>query len=285
MKYHNTLDSVVFDQTAAEDIALFAQGFELARVRIALKVYERLRDGGDPSKLYIISDLDETLLDNSAYNAWLIETGRDFHDDTWRIWCSSREAMATPGSLRFASSVAAQGIKIFYVSSRFEENRNDTATNLRDLGFPLPDSSDNPDATFLFLAGMSLVAGGPRTKKKEQYDFIRQRMGSAPLLHLGDNLSDHEPDRYSSKIPMDQRVLRAEEEISRWGDDWIVFPNPVYGAWRQSLKRQNLTGQYVTVADENPPANFQPGPVRDTVTEVEAPKLGILRRWSPNPPI
>ena len=285
MRYHNSLDAIVFDQTAAEDYALFTQGFELARLRVALSANERLTQGADPASFYVISDLDETLLDNSAYNGWLIETGRDFHDDTWRLWCKAREAIATSGSVRFASDMVAQGIKIFYVSSRFEDNRADTAFVLKSLGFPLPDDSPDAVKSHLFLAGMVLTPGGAPTKKGAQYAYIKQRMGVGPLLHLGDNLSDHEPDRYGSKVPFDQRALNAETDAARWGNDWIVFPNPVYGAWRQTLRVKNANGQYEPVGDERPLAPPQPQPVRDPVTEDDAPKVSIIRRWKPNPPI
>ena len=58
-----------------------------------------------------------------------------------------------------------------------------------------------------------------------------------------------------------------ERDALRWGDDWIVFPNPIYGAWRSSLKR----------SDEDPPSKYQPDPVRPPAAE--APKMSLLDKW------
>ena len=87
MQYHNTIDALVFDQTAAEDYAVYLQCFALAKLRLEAEKARRLAGGANAAGFYLITDCDETILDNSAYNAWLIQTGRDFHDDTWRIWC------------------------------------------------------------------------------------------------------------------------------------------------------------------------------------------------------
>jgi len=280
MNYHNTLDAVVFDQTAAEDYALYVQTFALARLRLEEQIKRRKAAGENPQSLFVISDLDETLLDNSAYNAWLIETGRDFHDDTWKAWCRAGQAKATPGAVEFVKFAVAQGVKVFYVSSRFEENREDTARNLSAHKFPLPDASADPAKTHLFLARMVLAPNGPQTKKKEQFAHLRARMGNAPLLQLGDNLSDHEPDRYSKDTRYDARAANAKNDKLRWGDDWIAFPNSVYGAWRQSLRWKDGTGNEHIVADENPPAPFQVAPVREPVTPGDSLKIKILNRWN-----
>ena len=41
MNYHNTLDAVVFDQTAAEDYVLYVQTFALARWRLEEQIKRR----------------------------------------------------------------------------------------------------------------------------------------------------------------------------------------------------------------------------------------------------
>ncbi|MCW5870393.1 MAG: hypothetical protein KIS61_24265, partial [Candidatus Eremiobacteraeota bacterium] len=59
----------------------------------------------------------------------------------------------------------------------------------------------------------------------------------------------------------------------RWGDDWIVFPNPIYGAWRSSLQRPDGS----PAGDEQPPSPYQPEPVRPSLNE--APKMSLLSKW------
>jgi 5'-nucleotidase (lipoprotein e(P4) family) len=282
MNYHNTLDALVYDQTAAEDYALYVQSFALAKLRLEEAIKNRLAAGADPKSLYITTDCDETILDNSAYNAWLINTGRDFHDDTWRAWCRDKQAIATPGAVEFMKFAASAGVTICYVTSRFEDTRQETADNLSALDFPLADSSSDPAKTQLFLAGM--LIDGVKTKKKEQYAALAKRFSAAPLLQLGDNLSDQESDRYGNKVRYDQRVVNAEADKVRWGADWIVFPNSVYGSWRNTLKK-NVNGVDFPVTDEPTPVTAAITPVRPSVTPAEAPKIDLLRRWIPSTPI
>ncbi|MGC3958427.1 MAG: HAD family acid phosphatase [Verrucomicrobiota bacterium] len=282
MQYHNTIDALVYDQTAAEDYALYLQCFALARMRLDAEIAKRKAAGATAATFYLVTDCDETILDNSAYNAWLIQTGRDFHDDTWRIWCRAQQARATPGAIEFMTYAASLGVTICYVTSRFEDTRAETAANLQALGFPLADFSISPQNSQLFLAGMSI--NGVLTKKKEQFAWLAQRFGVSPLVQMGDSLSDHDADRYSHKVRYDQRAANAEQDKTRWGFDWIAFPNSVYGAWRQSLKIKSGGVDY-PATDEPTPVPFQPQPVRPVVTAAEAPKLGLLTRWNPNPPI
>ncbi|MBN9419979.1 hypothetical protein ABS71_22185 [bacterium SCN 62-11] len=264
--YHNDLDAVVYYQGSAEVAALYYQAFQLGEMRLVAEVARRHQAGKPENSLYVVSDCDETLLDNSDFNAWLMETGRDYHDTTWSEWCQARRARATPGAVDFCKFVVEHGASMIYVSSRFEADRQATADNLRALGFPLERSGPDPNDTQLYLTNMLLE--GKKSKKKQQFAHLLARFGADPLLQLGDNLSDHEAERYSYKVEASQRKTSAEQDARRWGDDWIVFPNPIYGAWRSSLKR----------SDEEPPAAFQAAPVRSPLTE--APKMSLLSKWS-----
>lgn len=263
--YHNDLDAVAYYQGAAEVSALYYQAFALAQMRLVAEVARRRAAGQAENSLYVISDCDETLLDNSEYNAWLMATGRDYHDTTWSQWCQARQARATPGAVDFAKFVVEHGATLVYVSSRLEVDREATADNLRALGFPLERAGLDPDDTLLFLTNM--LMNQEKSKKKQQFAHLVKRFGSVPLLQLGDNLSDHEAERYSYKVPAEDRKASAQRDALRWGDDWIVFPNPIYGAWRSSLKR----------SDEDPPSNYQPEPVRPPCGE--APKMSLLDKW------
>ncbi|MFN8606502.1 MAG: HAD family acid phosphatase [Vulcanimicrobiota bacterium] len=267
MLYHNDLDATVYYQQAAETAALYYQAFALAQLRLVAEVEKRRQAGQPENSLYVVSDCDETLVDNSDFNSWLMQTGRDYHDTTWSQWCQERKARATPGAVEFAKFVVEHGASLIYVSSRFEADRQATADNLRALGFPLEQSGTDPDTTQLFLTNM--LINGAKSKKRQHFDYLLKRFGAGPLLQLGDNLSDHEADRYSYKVDSEQRKASAIKDSRRWGEDWIVFPNPIYGAWRSSLK----------VSDEQPPSRYQPEPVRPPLDQ--APKLSTLSVWLP----
>src|SRR5262245_51139662 len=49
----------------------------------------------------IVLDLDETVLDNSAYQVWTIKAGTSFSTKTWNEFCAARISRAVPGSVEF----------------------------------------------------------------------------------------------------------------------------------------------------------------------------------------
>jgi predicted secreted acid phosphatase len=45
-----------------------------------------------------VVDADETVVDNSAYQAWLIDKDFVFSNTTWNKWMGAGEATAMPGA-------------------------------------------------------------------------------------------------------------------------------------------------------------------------------------------
>ena len=56
----------------------------------------------------IIVDIDETMLDNSPYQARLIRDRKSFDDFSWNEWVQERAARPMPGALEFARAAAAR---------------------------------------------------------------------------------------------------------------------------------------------------------------------------------
>ena len=94
------LNSVLWIQTAAERRALTTQIYGQAKRMLdaALEDPEwtaALEQGEGASKLppAIILDVDETVLDNSAYQAQLILEKTRFETPTWHEWCRKENAL------------------------------------------------------------------------------------------------------------------------------------------------------------------------------------------------
>ena len=102
MTYHNNIDALVWLDTSAEQCALYHQAFALAK----LQVEAALKTAPDPTKLCVFSDCDETLLDNSEYNSWLVMTGRNFTNDTWDQYCKAKRSRACSGAVAFTNGVS-----------------------------------------------------------------------------------------------------------------------------------------------------------------------------------
>ncbi len=73
----------------------------------------------------VILDCDETVLDNSAYNARNIIRKLPYTTDSWNAWCQEGRADAIPGALDFIKRAEALGVKVFYVTNRRDVVKRD----------------------------------------------------------------------------------------------------------------------------------------------------------------
>ena len=107
------LSAVLWQQTSAEYEALCHQAFNVATYRLNiinnsdLDVIDQetgaaMVDQTSPNKkMAIVMDLDETVLDNSPYNGWLIENNKTYNVESWTEWCNIAKAELVPGALEF----------------------------------------------------------------------------------------------------------------------------------------------------------------------------------------
>src|SRR5450432_2559784 len=75
--------ATAYQQRAAEYRALCFQAYNIAHQRVD----EIILTKTDKSKV-IVTDIDETILDNSAYEAHQILQGKDYESDAWYQWSS-----------------------------------------------------------------------------------------------------------------------------------------------------------------------------------------------------
>ncbi len=181
---------------------------------------------GDASTLppAVILDIDETVLDNSAYQARLVVDGKEFTDPAWDAWVEERQAIPVPGAVAFTQAAAAKGITVFYISNRSAALTDATLDNLRSQGLPV-----QHDDVFLGL-GMQVPgceqAGSGKTCR-------RQLVGRTHrvLMQFGDQLGDFvQP---AANTPAQHDALHGEYR-DWFGARWWVLPNPTYGAWESA---------------------------------------------------
>ena len=124
-----------------------------------------------------------------------------------------------PGAGDFIDFVNKQGVKIFYVSDRYQENKPDTLNTLKELHLPQV-SSDN----------VLLYTGS----KEERRESIRKNFDI--IMLLGDSLPDLAVEFKNKKPANEQREL-VKQETKHFGYDWIVLPNATYGSWARSAPK------------------------------------------------
>lgn len=169
----------------------------------------------------IILDADETVLDNSPYQAWMAKTGAGYSRETWTAWANAGEAGAVSGAIEFTKAAAAKGVKVFYVTNRTADTEAGTARNLEALGFPMGGNVDTV-LTRGEYADWTSAKGTRRAFVAKDYRV---------LLLLGDNFGDFTDDYDGS--PADRQGV-YEANAAHWGRDWLMLPNPAYGSWESS---------------------------------------------------
>lgn len=259
---HDQTLAVVWMQRSAEYRAACEQSFASAAAALPRAIQdnawtaciEQTGDGAMRDKpVAVVVDVDETMLDNSAFAARQIEAGAGYDPVAWAEWCNERRATAIPGALAFAKKAASLGVRVVYVTNRRcdsgdaqqpSSEESDTRANLRSLGFPI----DERDGFDVVLTKGEHGAGSDKTERRK---FVAERFRIVQLI--GDNLGDftagtdpqREDDaaRYAAqcKEVEARRAAIVLERASWWGERWIMIPNPSYGGFETVVRGQHGT--------------------------------------------
>lgn len=173
----------------------------------------------------VVMDVDETVLDNSPYQARLVRAHAAFDQAGWDAWCREARARALPGVVAFARHAAAQGVRVIFISNRDKALDEATLANLRQVGVPVA----SPDV----LLGLGTTVPGC-TQHGSDKGCRRQWVSRhyRVLMQFGDQLGDF------LDIPLNTRAGReaAVKPYLDWiGRRWFVLPNPSYGSWEPAL--------------------------------------------------
>ena len=173
----------------------------------------------------VVMDVDETVLDNSPYQARLVRDGLDYDEVTWAQWVAEKKAKPVPGVVDFAKAAAAKGVTILYISNRAEHLKDATLSNLRSAGLPVADDS-------VFLGLGTFVEGCEQNGSEKN---CRRKLAGQKyrvLMQFGDQLGDFA--EIVSNTPKDRDALYAE--YADWfGERWYMLPNPTYGSWEPAV--------------------------------------------------
>jgi acid phosphatase len=230
---HDNLNAVLWVQTAVEYQATTRSVFAGATAVLDAALADPHWDALPPSERggqrvdallpAVILDVDETVLDNSAYQARLIDQGAVFDPATWDAWVQERRAPAVPGVVEFLQAAAQRGVTVFYVTNRNAAGKAATLDNLRALRLPLSE----PEDTVLTVD----EAQGWGSAKGTRRQFIGERY--RVLMLVGDNLGDF-VDGYNADV--EARAALVEPFGGWWGQRWFMLPNPTYGSWESAIR-------------------------------------------------
>lgn len=206
----HTIQSLLWVQNAAEYKALTYQAYNLAKLRLD----EILANNQSDKPIAIVTDIDETLLDNSPYSAKQIELDENYTSARWAEWVREIKAAAIPGALAFFKYAKSKNVTVFYISNRSASQTTETIENLKLKGFPFADE------THVLLKTTSSEKGTRRSLVNKTHEIV---------LLLGDNLSDFSSIFENSTTT--ERNKNADNLQTLFGQKYIVLPNPMYGDW------------------------------------------------------
>lgn len=167
----------------------------------------------------VVVDLDETMLDNSAYSAWQVKANKPFDSKSWSAWTQAKQANAVPGAVSFAQYVVSHGGTLFYVSNRDQKDYAATVANMQRLGFP-----NVNEKTVRLSTGTS--------NKQARFDTIKNE-GYNIVLYVGDNLNDFGAATYHQGNQQRRDFVNKNHHL--FGTQFIVLPNPLYGDWESGM--------------------------------------------------
>lgn len=171
----------------------------------------------------VVLDVDETTLDNSAYQLERGAYGLPFENASWNAWVARREAGPVPGVVAFLHAVRAAGGRVAFVSGRDEVTRDDTRANLAHVGA-------YAEGDLLCLEDGSEYTKGVRRRELASGEGRCAWAGVRPMVvaFLGDALGD---------FPSAGEAFPEAGVDSAFGRRFFLLPNPMYGRWDRAVTR------------------------------------------------
>src|SRR6266850_355571 len=229
------LNAVLWMQRSVEYKASALTAFALARIRLdqALADKDWTAAPKEQTGAYqalppaVILDIDESILDNSGYQAWMTLKGTSFDPKTWNAYVNTVTSQPIPGALEFAKYADSKGVKVFYVSNRIAEEESATRKNLEKYGFPMGGTVD----TMLMTRKQPDWGSAKGTRRAHVAKTYRI------LINVGDNFGDFVDEFRGSE---GERLKVMEEHKARWGREWIMIANPSYGSFESAPYRHDF---------------------------------------------
>ena len=211
------LFTAFYQQQAAEYNALCYQAYNIARLRLD----EALQQTTTKPKA-IITDIDETILNNSPYAVHQALLGKDYEPASWFDWTSRSLCDTLCGTVSFFQYAASKQVEVFYITNREEKERQGTLKNLQQYGFPYADSAH------LILKQTTNSKESRRVEVSSTHEIV---------LLLGDNLADFSM-LFDNKT-VEERLQNTQLSSAEFGKLFIVLPNPNYGDWESAIYKYN----------------------------------------------
>jgi 5'-nucleotidase (lipoprotein e(P4) family) len=211
-------NAVLWYQRSAEMRLAYYQAYQYGKLLLDNKLANS-RNSKPPA---VVLDIDETVLDNSPYEAWLIDNGETYKTESWKKWTSEARAAALPGALEFVTYAKSRGVEVFYISNRTVQELDATLKNLKGKNFP------NASDAFVMLK----TSASDKTERREKVLETHNVM-----VYLGDNLTDFSEEFADRESDMGFNLVDNKKDILL--NNFVMLPNPMYGEWEGAIYDNN----------------------------------------------
>ncbi|TAA25613.1 MULTISPECIES: 5'-nucleotidase, lipoprotein e(P4) family [Pseudoxanthomonas] len=230
----DNLNAVLWVQRSVEYQALSIQTYRAAADHLDAALKEKHWDALVPEergnaatglKPAVILDVDETVLDNSPYQARLIRDNAEYDEVSWDRWVAEKKAKAVPGVVDFAKAANAKGVTLLYVSNRAVHLKDATIANLKAVGLPVAD-----DSVFLGLG-----TNVPGCEQNGTEKNCRRRLAGQQyrvLMQFGDQLGDFVQVVANTQADRERLLTQYRDWF---GERWWMLAGPTYGSWEPAL--------------------------------------------------
>ncbi|HEU5133523.1 MAG TPA: HAD family acid phosphatase [Steroidobacteraceae bacterium] len=247
-----TLNATLWMQIAPEYRAIARQVYRQAGERLAAPApgSAALEQAAVPAETLsrlpsaVVLDLDETVLDNTVFQARLLRDRASYNAKSWGEWVGAGEADAVPGAREYIARARALGHTVFYISNRDCTAPPPTATdpcpaktatmkNLLALGIDAA-----PDPQRMLLRGERPEWNNSNKTLRRAFIAANYRI----VALVGDDLGDFvDPPAFAG----DRERLEP-----RFGATWFLLPNPIYGSWTKPFDA--LEAKYAALQTADP---------------------------------
>lgn len=179
----------------------------------------------------VVLDIDETVLNNVAYNARQTLQGKGFEAASWERWVASAQAPAIEGAKTFLDTATQHGMKVIFITNRECDKQGGYDQRGRALVCPqraatlknLEVALGRRPADDELLMRNELAGRDDRDKSERRREVSRNYRIA---LLVGDDLEDF----------ISRSRYQPELYAGYFGTRWFVLPNPVYGSWKRQYK-------------------------------------------------
>jgi len=172
----------------------------------------------------VVLDVDETALDNTAYELERRAYGQPHDEALFAAWIARRESGVVPGAAEFIAAVRRLGGRVAWITNRLGPTVADTRANLALRGL----WADSDHLCMANPADTAYTKAARRAEVMNGSGACGFGQPAAVLAYIGDQLGDF------------PRASEADPDHGRddaFGVRYFLLPDPMYGSWERRPTR------------------------------------------------